>query len=515
MDDDIKQTNIELYTSLMADKGVDASPGTSVYGLVVEPAAELSSFVEQAFRDILDNLDISTAEDEYATALLSNLGLYERSAGIGKGSLIIVVSSGEDVVIRQSTYFTAGSYRIVLNRDYIGSTDTGDLSDSVYVPLMKYDDNNYYMIVEGETVEDITTPLLAGTPTSALIDIENLVQIKTATEFKSSVSPVSLDDLRDSVASGVASKTLGGAEQIKALLTSEETLGVSDVSVVGMGDIEMTRDHDASYGAGSGGCVDIYIRTAGYPEKMVIRKTAVAVSDNLYKIFIDRREAPGFYMVSSMSYVESASKVDNGTISLEFGADVSGVERPPRFHKPIDARYSAFQNCEIRFECPAVVGDSLLFDVELLVLPGVSTVCDYVRDPAIRDAASDYLVRAAIPCLLNVEVRISHEASAQAPDPHVIATQVTAAVNASAMGRGFLSGAELAEAVTAVYPDVVVKLPVVIEALTVLPSGSLHYQRSTDTFRLPELPDMGVGHKTVALFLKPDDVSVKISGDLL
>lgn len=513
--EDIKNTNIELFTAALAEKNLDGGAGTALRGMVVEPASELNALNEAAFQATLNNLSIATAEDEYAEALLSNLGLRPKEAGEGAGFIIIITDSAEDLIVRQSTTFSGGGYDIFLARDYIGSLASSEFSEDVYTPLLRYDQNHYYMLVEGSTTQPMTKPLLSGTALAVDSALSDVSEIKTATEFQSTSRPVSLDELRSEVERGLAAKTLGGSAQIKALLTDSDEVSVLDVSVVGMNDPEMTRDHHSVYGASAGGCSDIYVRTTNYPSYITLLKTAERVGEGRFSVMFDKSEAPGFYFVKDINYGD-LGLVGAESISYSFGADTSSELLEHRFPDPISARYSAFQNCSVEFTYANVPDSDTepLFSFRLLVSPNIRKTQDFISSENNRDVSGDYVIKAAVPILTSVEIRLSHISSLPPPAESDVAAVVASVVNSIELGRRFISGAEIASAVSSEFPDMVVKLPVVLESLTVQLDGGFHHKRSLATLEAPDLPNLGATHRTTMFTTGPDDVSVVIAGDL-
>ena len=509
------KTNADLMTAYMDSKGIDASPGTAISELVVKPGSLLFTKAEVSFQNALDNLDIKTADDIYAERLLSNYGLFVQTSGPGEGYILLLTDSDEDFVVRSDTIFSVGEYAILLERDYIGTVDYNSQSSDVYVPLKKYNEDLYYIMVEGFTSTDMTTPILAGTELSGGESITGLYSASVATSFRSAVTPRTLDDLKEEVTNGVSAKILAGPDHIKAMLEESDQLPVIDTSVVGMNDIEMLRDSKNIYGTSSGGYVDIYVKTSQLPDILEVEKTATRIGDNRYRLLIDKDDAPGFYYVKSIMYGTQSRSSDMSMFSYIFGVDTSNEVFIPGFPDTKDGRYSAYQNCSIEFDYEAIPEDDLSpsFSVELVYMPSIRAVQDFVADPTTRVPAADYVVKASVPLFMSVDLNVSYNPSDTIPDADKIATVVAEVVNKIPAGQRFLSGASISCAVHSIYPDAVVKLPVFMEAFFVDNEGSFHSIRSDSTLRIPDLADKGVTNKTATFVLNPSDVGVRLTGD--
>lgn len=508
--------NVDLITAYFDSLGIESRPGTVINEMLVKPCAGVFAGSEASFSKTLDNLDIATAEDDYAELLLSNYGLSVKEAGPGGGYLILVTDSEEDLVIRSTVVFNVGSYDIILDRDYIGTLDYDEeLSSDIYVPLRKYSESSYYMLIPATTFQDLEGELLPGTVVVPDQGVTGLVSSEIATPFVPVTNPVTLPELKRMVTQGVSAKILAGPEHIKALLTQSDAVPVTDVSVVGMNEPEMLRDSRNIFGASSGGYVDIYVRTAPFAHKKVISRSALRDSDGKYSVFINKDDAPGFYYVDSVSYNDATPTTDITMFDYAFGVDQSGESFKSNFPTPEDGRFTACQNCVVSFYYEGVPPEDTepVFNVTLVYIPGIRDTQDFVTDPETRAPGSDYAVKAVVPVFMSVSLVVSYSASDARPDEDEISNLVADTVNSVPMGRQFLSGAEIAGVVQDKYPGSVVKLPVVMDGVIFDNAGQLIMRNSNDTFTVPFLPERGISHRTTAFMATPADIDVRIIGD--
>ena len=513
-EDSVKE-NSDFIAAYLREAGIDASPGTALGEVLVKPCAMLFTGLETSFNDVMNNLDIQTASDMYAALLLSNYGLSVQTPGPGRGYILLLTESEEDLVVRGTTSFSAGNYTILLSRDYIGTTSYSDVSSELYVPLLKYDDTRYYMLIEGETSSDLITPLLPGTAVTPSKGVTGLSSSEIATSFVPARSARTLDDLKQEVANGVSAKVLGGPAHIKALLEESDELPVLDTSVVGMNDVEMLRDGSNIYGASSGGYSDIYVRTSPYPFTLPVSVEATPLGGGRFRALISSDKAPGFYYIKSVSYGTMAKTYDIGMFEYTAGVDTSMPGFVPFFPDSADARFSAFQNCSVEFSYDGVPEDdtspSFVFDI--VCSPEIKKVQEFVSDPERRTPGTDYAVKAFVPVFVSIELNVSYNPSGSMPDTARVAEVVADAVNRTPLGQGFLSGAVIAGAVSELYPDALVKLPVIMDAFLIDRYFIFHKLRSLDTLKIPDMPEQGVTGNTASFVTNPASISVTLTGD--
>jgi hypothetical protein len=201
--------------------------------------------------------------------------------------------------------------------------------------------------------------------------------------------------------------------------------------------------------------------------------------------------------------------------SYTFGVDTSDAIFTPTFPEQRDGRYSSFQNCEVVFDYVGIdAGDNEPeFTVELVYSPSIEGVQNFISDPLTSAPAADYVVKAVVPLFTSISINVSYSSTGERPDEDVIAEEVAKAVNNVPMGQRFLSGAEIACAVTNIYPDTVVKLPVSIDSFMIDNEGTIRSKRSNNTLDIPDLPEQGITYLTASFMVSPSDVNVSLTGD--
>ena len=509
------EENQALIASYLEAQNIDARPGTVINELVVKTCAGVFAGSEASFAKTLDNLDIQSAEDRYAEQILRNYGLETQTAGPGSGYILMLTDSDEDLVVRKTVNFLTGPYTIVLSRDYIGTKDYSDVSSEIYLPLKKYNEEYYYMLVPGVTTQDVLNPILPGTSLEPSQDVTGLVSAEVASPFLTTRKSRTLDDLKEEVVNGVSAKIMAGPAHIKALLEESEEIAVLDSSVVGMNDVEMLRDNKNIFGASSGGYVDIYTKTAEYAHSKEITKKAQRLSQDRYSVFINKDDAPGFYNINSVIYGDNTKTTDMDMFSYTFGVDQSEAQFESYFPETKDARFSSYQNCVVEFDYPGIPEDVTepLFTLEVSYMPDIALVQDFVSDPETRTPSADYVVKAAVPVFMSIEVVVSYNITGDRPDEQIIKNKVAEVVNSVPQGQKFLSGAEIACAIQEEYPESVVKLPIVLDGFIFDNAGDIIYERSLNTLVVPSLPERGVTYRTAVFMVNPSNVDVRIVGD--
>lgn len=508
--------NEDLLATLLRGYGSDADPaiGTAVRELAVNPAALYHTYTANVIDTAMNNLSLTTGTDEAtAEAMLANFGVIRRQGTVAAGS-IALITNVSSVVVPQRITFAAGADMLVLAKTYIGVTDFAALNivdDGSYRELRPYGDGRWYMIIPATTAAAPSGIISAGLALTASETIPGVDSISVAGTFSGGSTTETLEQMKARVPEAIAAKVPSGREHIVAMLENT-TPPALDVSVIGMGDVEMTR-WKSSFGVNAGGRVDVYAKAAQYPGESIA--TLSATFNSRWRMIIPKTAAPGWYVVTKIEH-SSGSVVTPYDLAFTFSADISGETYPPLFTAAYQARFSKYQVAVMDFDFAPIAtpttGQTETFTVTFSAMPSIDVYQDMLASQDTSNPNGDYLVRAPIPVFVGVELIVRYNDVAEAPDATQIKNSVAAAVNSTPMRRGYVSGAEIASAVKALYPTIVVVAPVVITGVVIQPDGETIVVRSADTLKLPEKPEISMTRKTMAFMCAPTLVSVAMTG---
>jgi hypothetical protein len=124
-------------------------------------------------------------------------------------------------------------------------------------------------------------------------------------------------------------------------------------------------------------------------------------------------DAPGFYRVNSIIPTPVPGVVVGGTLpvtSIQFGYSPNQFSSNNEVTSAIDARFSSYQTAVVNFsysETPIVaVGATASFDITVSYLPNIRDIQQLFQAPATRPLCGDYLVRAALPCYVSMNITL-------------------------------------------------------------------------------------------------------------
>jgi len=502
------------------DTNLDTSIGTAIRELVIKPAALYYTSTNQDINTVIDNLSISNGTDDDITEkLLSNYNVTRKTGSTAGGYIVIYTNNNTNLYIPSTTIFTVGSENLIISETYIGVANEDNILDSSrYRVLRQYNDDTWFITIPATTESSTSTVISPGQTVTADTTLEDVTKIETASTFEGGSAEETTAEMKARTAEGITAKVPSGKAHVEALFTSLTTVNVQDTSVIGMGDAEMLRGKDNVYGVNPGGRVDIYSRTANYPSNLELTLTGTLIDPdtNQWKVLISKTDAPAFYLINQISHDTITGVVTyTGDIEYTFSCDVSNETYIPDCSDGTQARYTKYQTAEAIFTFEnltdyTAVGDTTTFTVDVLLLPSINTLQDFLASSEYRNPAGDYLVKASIPMFISVEAVIKYSDYRDIPDEESLKEAIADAVNAIPMKRGYVTTTELSHAILQTDVDVVVQAPMILSGFLYDPAGEQHYYRSLDTLTVTEDLEQGVSANTVAFFCTPTSVSLSL-----
>jgi hypothetical protein len=517
-------SNEELIAQYLKtyNPNLDVSVGTPLRELVIIPAALYYTATNQDINNVMTNLGINTCTDSaMLEQLLGNYNVVRKTGTPGTGYIAVYSTSSTSIVVPQRIVFTAGSNSIVLDGTYIGVPDMAALNVSDltnYRQIQRLDSTTYFIVIPARTAGVLTDVLAAGQTATMSETVPGITSAAIAATFVGGSGTETDEEMKARAAEGITAKVPSGKAHIEALCKNVTSATVYDLSVTGMGDVEMLRGKDNVYGVDPGGRVDIYLKTALFPQEIstTLTGTCIDPATKTWRILVTKTTAPGFYMVSEIKHASYTQILDyTANISYTYTIDTSGESYAPDFSgNPEYARFTKFQAAQITFVFDPITSPTLgqveSFQIKLYNLPQIDTLQNYFSDPETRNFAGDYLVKAAVPVFTGAELNIKYPDYVDTPDITSIQNAVVTAINATPMKRGYMTSADIAAAVKSYDPNLVVIMPIVLTGVVVKPDSTLGYIRSTDTLTITEDHSQAITKNTVAFFSSPSLVSVSL-----
>lgn len=530
---------------------VDLSPGTALRDLVVKIYAHLETRIQEQIDLALVSsslLEISknpnAVDDEQVSRVLSNFNVERGDGSTASGLLRLFLSSSTSVVVSPDTKFTLGGVTFSTPSSYVlvsSSNFTGASSQRLIEP--------------SGSLFTVTLPVVASIPGSSG-NVRASTVVSSVTPALSSVVSAKADsdftggaDVEDNVSllkkakTGVVGKALSGRAHINAKLKTQFP-EIKDVGVVGFLDPEMRRDLVQDVHVGNR--VDLYVKSASYPSRITEKMPMQMISyDNeyskeaIFEIVLPPSKAAGIYTIesirSNLTQLGSFELVSD--VRTMQGNDihyVSDVETPA---------FTSYQNIVFRFkvpydyieECasslaqaqmatwvstappPAVflnqspdLVDLFYVYVEYLKMPNLTEVQLYVDSAEERSLSADMLVKAPIPIMCTMQMRLLKPPGAEDPDINLLKSALVSKFNSFDMGKSIPASAMIHTAYQNIPAGYSIDLPLHMYGVVINPDMSKDVMFSSDSLRPPKNYAKGVSGNTCAFFIEANLIDISI-----
>lgn len=515
----LKQVVAEAYPNLdLQDGGVLATLFTGLGSL---PYAYMNYLLDifqksSSLYAVANNMD--TANPLIVNNIVSNYGAELGAGENSRGTITLVLSTNDITSISENTVFaTTDGLEFKASASFTGVPLASQVTTANHRLISQRSDGSYSFNITAVATK-------VGTEYNIPKDSElipasvpsNFIRAYAESDFSGGINAETVSELLRRIQYNLTSMTMSSRIAIAALFKIAVPQLV-DISIIGMGDREMLRDRYNIEQFGTGGKVDIYVQTAEKPVQLTIVKEATLVdaASGIWQISMGKDDAPGFYAVLSILPVGSTASGSKTIISDVRGLDLTGTGFRPSVNNIQEGAYSRFQTAVIRFydtEMAAglVVGDTREYNVTVYMQEHLDTLQDFIANYYVRNPNGDYLVRAAIPCFVSVNLNIRKTSGASNPNTAAMAAAIAKTVNSTGFG-GKLSSSEIIKACSPYLTDAVVEMPVEMLGQLHKPDGTIVVYRRTNEIEIDEDLSNCTTGRTVLFFLDPADVSISVT----
>jgi hypothetical protein len=283
--------------------------------------------------------------------------------------------------------------------------------------------------------------------------------------------------------------------------------------MVGVGSPLMQRDRGNLLGVSTGGKQDMWIRTSAYPRPQTLKLTGTVTNTVAKQVLLTLppATASGVYRVTG---IRPTGFSGLGGYPPAVTQQIAMVDGGPTMPRSVDGAFSAYAALSVVFVDGDGVGVFTLdsqreYDVDVLWMPGITSVNDWAMNPAHRPIGTDTLVRAAVPCRVSVSAVVRVPSSVQPPTAEALANAVSAEINKLPFGETHLSAFVAHRALVALLPsgDVInTRLRGTIHA----PTGVDIALPTATELVIPNQPDQLVGPANTFFCCAPWQVEVSI-----
>lgn len=520
---ELSQLLQEKYPEVELARGV-------IHDIVCFLSGGISGGINQTeIRRVLDSRSLLAIQEnpelsdpELVDHVLSNFLISRKTGTHARGDIAIVVEGDATVVIPAGALYTADGMDFRTDSPITarppGSAVLGP-NDRVLSPR---GDGTYEFTVPATSEEPgeaanvrINSRFIPGPPPP------RFVTAFSAIDFVGGTSTETNAQLINRLETGIPAKVTAGRLNIESLIRAQPIFAdVKNISIVGYGDSEMTRDQHWIFPVSGGGRIDIYAQTDAIPQTVTVRKLARIIelrpTSSIWQLSVQRDDAPGFYEVAAVRRPMDPTDVAGFQIvSDQRGSDLSDDRWVPDIVNSIESAYTRYQTAVVRFEdtLTAVaglnVGDEAEYSVNLLSQPHLRELQEFLVSDGHRHLTSDILVKGAVPCFLSLNCDIVKDVTESAPNLSAIRVAVAAYVN-----RLGFPGALYASQVLDVIHDHLFGSQAVgsldMHGLIRRPDGQTTVIRDQQVLRIPDSPSTLVTPRTVAMILYPEDIGLAV-----
>ena len=457
--------------------------------------------------------------------VLSNYRLTRRAGTSATGEVTIVVSTSTTVTIAEGAVFSANGQTFTADSVFTAKSQASQVSganDRLLVPLT---DGNYAFNIS-VTADEIGTASELAKDTLVVPSVvpANYVTSYAASNFSGGAAVETNTELLARLQEGLAARATSNRINMNAMIREQYNSIVAS-SVIGYGDPEMLRDQHSVLPLSLGGRVDWYIRSQTRLQTKSLAMTGTLLEKNVdgsgrWQISFAKDTAPGFYEVDTVR-LPAADNVTGGfaIVSDVRDTDLTGNGFIPDIQTVAEGAYSRFQTAVIQFTDTVTdhsglsVGDTQTYDVAVNMMPGIDQIHDYAASRDIRGVAADVLVKAPVPCFVQVSLTLDNKNTSTEPDTEAIKTAVADEINSIGFnGRIYASKLhdvihDLIDADTQVG-----KIDIFGRIRT--PGGATHFVRDDSVLVVPDLASDQTSYRTVQFFANADDITVSISTEV-
>jgi hypothetical protein len=494
--------------------------------LLIEPAAALGARAQavvaqyQAARSLKAiEADPTLAAPDLVDDVLSNYRVTRQPGGAATGSVTVVLSAAVTTVIAQGSIWEAAGQEFTAPTVFTAKLDAAQVNTVTDRLITQIAADRWAFTIDlVASAEGPAGALKKNTQAIPRSVPPNFVTAYAAADFTGGVLAETNQELLTRLQEGVAARALSNRVNMQAALRAQTAFARAVTSIIGFGDAEMLRDRRGIFPVSTGGRADWYVRTQPAVQLSGLAVTATLLSvasdgTGAWQFALDRDSFPGFYEVRAVRPPDSDPTAGGYTVTADVrGIDLTGTGFIPDVLTATEAAYSRYQTSVIQFAAPAgktVVGATEAFEIDLAGLPQIADVQAYVCDRGVWGFGSDCLVKAPVPCFVQLSLVLYKRSGDADPDVASLKDALCAAVNAVPF-IGRLATSQLFGVTQGFLVDDQTVSAIDMFGRIRQPDGAAAYLRSNEALIIPDDPGNMVTGKTVAFFTTPADIAISV-----
>jgi len=514
IDSDNISEALEYYVAVasLLTSDMDASNGSVYRNFVLLPQAILNEGLSAKMNRLRRSRSVAAIQEDPTLAtesdvdnLASTFGV-TRSAGTkATGYLTVVVATNAVLSVSEGTTLTGGGLSFVTTHLWTGlPTTSAGLAQSDYDRVMTLrSDGNYEFTIQVEaSAVGAVYNIAADTPFTWTDAPTWLVSMSAAGDFTGGDDADTNDEVVTAMLGSLSYPSVANRTSTEALLRSQFA-DIQDMSIVGFGDPGLLRDSHNLFGLSVPGKADIYVRTSYSPVVSQISVTGEKQAGaDLWRINLTRAQSSGVYYVKSVSRGGVAK-----TISSTIRSYDSTICPLNYIYSVDESAYSGLQTLSVIVEDTGT-DQAYTYTVELVAMPDIVDIHDYLYQRSVRPVAGDYLVKAPIPMFVGLTITL-YQSTTVAVDTDAIEAAARTAVNTVPFGYPALLASRIVDACRDLLPSGVDISPNVgMLGSLYRPDGTIDRYYSTDALSLPDETGTMITARTTRFFTLAGSVAI-------
>jgi hypothetical protein len=518
-------TGHEFVKGVLIEKNpsLDLSSGSALDGLMVENEAHLSA-IHQSRLDQLANAsslaaiaaNLTNVTDADVDTLVSNYGITRESATNASGPVRIIVTTpvpyqipiGFGFTFNNLTFQTVEGFR-AYPPGSVGVT----VNANSKLMTTRADGKFEFTIVIQAVATGVASQLAAGSVLVIQSPLAGMDQAIVASDFVGGADAETNQQLLDRAVVGLTAHVLAGPEHIQATLAGQ--FPGATCAVVGVGSPLMVRDRANLFGLSTGGKQDIYCRTSQTirQKTITVNGTVIEVATKQVLLDIPYVDGIGAYRVVAIRPIGTVGLGGDLPTSATWSTYLA-THYLPFITTPLDAAFSVNGKLQVVFTDSLGVGTYALndirqYDIDILWMPTIQGVADFLTSDELRPASQDILVKAGVPCSVSCQATVRVPATVLPPDLATLKGEISRAISGLPVGTQSLSAFVIHRAVAATIPrgDVV---NTTMRGLIYCPSGVDLTLATSSELVIPTDPANLVGPSNTFFSCTPEQVELVI-----
>jgi len=487
--------------------------------IMVDPFSYLAAVQNSRLTDLEAELTLLTLDEdpesmsaEALDRLLANYFVERTDGTQASGVVRVVTESPTSYVVPSGSLFTAGALQFETTAVYVASTSP---STGQGVQISEYGDN--YVANIPVTASEVGTDynLRIGTAFEWVDPTVEYVSIFAESNFTGGANTETNTELAARVDESRSSKTFATRPSVEAGI-KEIDPSIESVETIGAGDTELVRGTDNLFGTRLTDNVDVYVKRQTFESTITLTGTITDKSKKLVTITVGNDVFPGFYEITELRPRGDTEPQPFETTNI--GVSTAGLEDHyiPAVTS-LDAAFTRYQTRQIVVSdlnsdfTDKVAGDEVSYDADFIGLTGLDTVQDTLQLRARRPVSGSYLVKAAIPVFVSVDLEV-YNPDSEAIDTEAVQIAVAEAITATPIGTRRLLACNIVSAASSVLPDSVsVREPIFASARILLPDLSTRTVTNTYGVTIPDDLPLSVTSRICGMYCTQGAVSVTTS----